>query len=262
MWSVCYRECSEIAVGLGNLLKNNNDAPKLTADPVKASKERDSAGSATSNKNSNSGGNNGRATDRGPIRANTKLSEVASSVDREPAADSASSTSRLLSTALASSRFGNEGNKSSKRGYDESQQNLYQDKRQRYDRSESQHNQHNQPPGRGGRSSQQGPSIRRNPQQQPPPTDQAQNDPIKYFEEMNRIAVQSGFKNAQEMLASQKEMMAIMSGAAPPTISNFGAGPMMPLQPPYMMPQYPPMYAAGPQAFGGYNDYAYPAGGR
>lgn len=36
---------------------------------------------------------------------------------------------------------------------------------------------------------------------------------VKYFEEMNKVAKESGFKNAQEMLNSQKEMMALMASA-------------------------------------------------
>ena len=33
---------------------------------------------------------------------------------------------------------------------------------------------------------------------------------VEYFEKMNQVAQQSGFKNAQEMIASQKEMMALL----------------------------------------------------
>eukprot|EP01034_Spumella_vulgaris_P029893 gene29893-37022_t len=36
-------------------------------------------------------------------------------------------------------------------------------------------------------------------------------DTVKYFEQMNAVALASGFRNAQEMLASQREMMTLMS---------------------------------------------------
>ena len=44
---------------------------------------------------------------------------------------------------------------------------------------------------------------------------------VKYFEEMNKIAKESGFQNAQEMLASQKEMMSLMAAAAVPAPTPF-----------------------------------------
>lgn len=60
---------------------------------------------------------------------------------------------------------------------------------------------------------------------------------VKYFEEMNNIAKKSGFQNAQEMLASQKEMMSLMAAATvpapapdfqpPPPPHGFGYGPDM-----------------------------------
>lgn len=39
---------------------------------------------------------------------------------------------------------------------------------------------------------------------------------VEYFEKMNQVAQQSGFKNAQEMIASQKEMMALLQQPPPP----------------------------------------------
>ena len=44
---------------------------------------------------------------------------------------------------------------------------------------------------------------------------------VKYFKEMNKIAKESGFQNAQEMLASQKEMMSLMAAAAVPAPTPF-----------------------------------------
>ena len=51
---------------------------------------------------------------------------------------------------------------------------------------------------------------------------------VKYFEEMNKVAKESGFQNAQEMLASQKEMMAMMSSgvAAPAPAPAFAPPPV------------------------------------
>ena len=50
-------------------------------------------------------------------------------------------------------------------------------------------------------------------------------DTVQYFAQMNEVALMSGFRNAQEMIASQKEMMSIMQG-----------GPAVPM--PAMMPQH------------------------
>lgn len=38
------------------------------------------------------------------------------------------------------------------------------------------------------------------------------NDTVQYFQKINKIALASGFRNAQEMIASQKEIQAIMHG--------------------------------------------------
>jgi len=46
---------------------------------------------------------------------------------------------------------------------------------------------------------------------------------VKYFEEMNKVAKLSGFQNAQEMIASQKEMMALMTAATTPTAVGLDA---------------------------------------
>ena len=44
---------------------------------------------------------------------------------------------------------------------------------------------------------------------------------VDYFEKMNKIAKESGFQNAQEMLTSQKEMMSLMAAAAVPAPTPF-----------------------------------------
>eukprot|EP00428_Durinskia_dybowskii_P064109 CAMPEP_0170364610 /NCGR_PEP_ID=MMETSP0117_2-20130122/5466_1 /TAXON_ID=400756 /ORGANISM="Durinskia baltica, Strain CSIRO CS-38" /LENGTH=445 /DNA_ID=CAMNT_0010619123 /DNA_START=180 /DNA_END=1517 /DNA_ORIENTATION=+ len=49
-------------------------------------------------------------------------------------------------------------------------------------------------------------------------------DTVQYFEQMNKVAQASGFKNAQEMIASQKEMMALMQGG--PASMGVPPGPM------------------------------------
>ncbi len=58
-------------------------------------------------------------------------------------------------------------------------------------------------------------------------------DTVAYFEQMNRVAQMSGFRNAQEMLASQKEMVALMNqGPAAVPVPQF--------QPPYPTSAPPP----------------------
>lgn len=94
----------------------------------------------------------------------------------------------------------------------------------------------------------------------PPPTPFAPNmpadpnNPMAYFEEMNRIAVASGFRNAQEMIASQKELMAMMAPSAqmPPMPYFPSAHPSQAFYPPvppggfhpshsgFYAPAYPP----------------------
>lgn len=69
-------------------------------------------------------------------------------------------------------------------------------------------------------------------------------DPVAYFEEMNRIAVQSGFKNAQEMMASQKELMAMMAPVPMAGVPMMGGyyPPAAPFYPPPPQGYYPPPY--------------------
>jgi len=91
-------------------------------------------------------------------------------------------------------------------------------------------------------------------------------NPIAYFEEMNRIARESGFKNAQEMLSSQKEMMAMMQVgpqalAIPlsmPVPAQFYP-PHMPIHGGFAPPQpyYPPPYIPMDPAM-----HSFPRGGR
>jgi hypothetical protein len=73
------------------------------------------------------------------------------------------------------------------------------------------------------------------------------NDTVQFFEQMNKVAQASGFRNAQEMIASQKEMMAMMHGAVP---MPMGAPPApVPFAAPYPM-QAP--FAGGPPPPPGY----------
>ncbi len=68
-------------------------------------------------------------------------------------------------------------------------------------------------------------------------------DTVKYFAQINEVALMSGFRNAQEMLASQKEMMSIMHG-----------GPAA--LPPHIPPAFPPAYPHHPPAqFAGSRHY-------
>lgn len=65
-------------------------------------------------------------------------------------------------------------------------------------------------------------------------------DSISYFEKMNKIAVESGFKNAQEMLASQREFMSIMSSSMTPMMTPYGLPPYPAYPPPVPYPLGPP----------------------
>jgi hypothetical protein len=67
---------------------------------------------------------------------------------------------------------------------------------------------------------------------------------IEYFQKMNELAKQSGFQNAQEMITAQQQMMAMMHH---PPVPPFPHAPMMPpagfhdpgfMGPPVMMPPH------------------------
>lgn len=87
----------------------------------------------------------------------------------------------------------------------------------------------------------------------PPPSQGALNmggaisGTVQYFEQMNKVAQMSGFKNAQEMIASQKEMMALMQGGGVPAPVVMPGMAFVPPQPPFppqqqvfgMQPPYP-----------------------
>ena len=96
--------------------------------------------------------------------------------------------------------------------------------------------------GRGGDDSRGGSNRRSVTLERPPqPTHAANNAPahgtVEYFEQMNKVAQASGFRNAQEMIASQKEMMAMMQQQT--ATAGMPAAPMM-----------PPMHAGFPATAG------------
>eukprot|EP00981_Chlorochromonas_danica_P000705 scaffold147_cov164-Ochromonas_danica.AAC.22 len=136
--------------------------------------------------------------------------------DEQSKKEEGSGGARLLNSALQSSRFAKQTNKreNNEKFINQDGKDNKNTKRNDFDIDNDKHGNKRQ-------------------RQQQPVVDSK--DPVAYFEEMNRIAIQSGFKNAQEMLASQKEIMAMMNPAAPPAMPP---APQMAFYPP--MPFYPP----------------------
>jgi hypothetical protein len=122
---------------------------------------------------------------------------------------------RLLTTALQSSRT----TKSNADIHVQAREVKISNKRQEFSIGEE-----------GGRHKR----IRNEPVSAPPRPPVDPKDPVAYFEEMNRIARESGFKNAQEMMVSQKELIALMAGGVP----TAAVAMPMAVQPP--PPSYPP----------------------
>jgi hypothetical protein len=172
----------------------------------------------------------------------------------------AGGSSRLLQSALQSSRGAIQNNQARGGGqFNREQDKGNGQKRNFHDNDNNGDNKRFRDQGgnmQGNRVQQSG---RRDVMMQPPHANQAAsapamgapvNDTVQYFEQMNKVAQASGFRNAQEMLASQKEMMAMMHGgvpAGPVPMPMFA--PAFPVQAPFTGgPPPPPGYP--PQQFG------------
>eukprot|EP00598_Pedospumella_elongata_P001343 CAMPEP_0184974650 /NCGR_PEP_ID=MMETSP1098-20130426/6084_1 /TAXON_ID=89044 /ORGANISM="Spumella elongata, Strain CCAP 955/1" /LENGTH=543 /DNA_ID=CAMNT_0027497263 /DNA_START=21 /DNA_END=1652 /DNA_ORIENTATION=+ len=241
---------------------------------------------------------------RGPSGGNT--SNNVSSTANPVVANNAGS-SRLLQSALSSSRTVNTGNNNSSNGQQRQQQGgNNNDNNTRRGQGDNQGNNHGQKRGQDNFNDRQdrdgfkrqnfnngnnhnnpnGSNSQRTVSMAAPQNNNlvTKNAPpavgsVEYFQEMNKVAQASGFKNAQEMLASQKEMMSLMQGvpaapavvmAGPPVAAFAPPVPMypypqqgfqqgFPVQPPYPGGAPPPPQG---QPFYGGRGYAGRGGGR